>query len=105
MTQEQIIEGNKLLDRFMYGEGTGLYNHYANHNQYHENWAWLFPVVDKIKNMNTDVSIQIVDMVTHIHIKPPVSGKVFYFSDEDPQRAVWQCVVAHAQWRETMAND
>lgn len=42
MTNEQIKEGNKLIAEFMAGGAVEVH-----HNQYHENWNELVPVIKK----------------------------------------------------------
>lgn len=54
MEQSEIIEGNKLIDRFM---GVKRRDEFSEHNngfsyiqsiKYHSSWDWLMPVVEKI---------------------------------------------------------
>ena len=69
MTQEQIIEGNKLIGEFMKikinhaGKGdlykcpaTGLSTS-DKELEYHSSWDWLMSVVEKIESMGYDVFI------------------------------------------------
>lgn len=65
MTQEQIIEGNKLIANFMHSKGevqaycwyegnpsTSTYIMYTEHSaKFHKSWDWLMPVVKKIEDM------------------------------------------------------
>lgn len=69
MTQEEIIEGNKLIAEFMElqkDEESGNY-HIVNephihasclmsieYLQYHSSWDWLMPVVEKIRDMKNE---------------------------------------------------
>lgn len=76
MTQEQIIEGNKLIALFMGGKTSDMNNKIVQGHQniwlpihgicnwttvdigngktlqYHKSWDWLMPVIDKIRSMN-----------------------------------------------------
>lgn len=75
MTQEQIIEGNKLIADFMNypkeGEGSAYYyamkHCYENNNmKYHTSWDWLMPVVEKI-HAETDVWVTIMYNCCKMH--------------------------------------
>lgn len=76
MTQEQIIEGNKLILAFM-GEvniytDKGLFNLCG----YHDSWDWLMPVVEKIKSMSKDWPIA-TDVVLSLPIHTPIAEVYF----------------------------
>lgn len=66
MTEQQIIEGNKLIAEFMglwESEKGYLYNPQFERGfkvdelQYDLSWDWLMPVVEKIEELNYDVNI------------------------------------------------
>lgn len=59
MTEEEILEGNKLISVFMevdfsipYSYGPGRYCEFTEELlNYHGSWDWLMPVIDKIENI------------------------------------------------------
>lgn len=70
MTEQEIIEGNKLIAHFMGAKSIkpightgrdiefpvqtgGLYVHQTADLKYHSSWDWLMPVVEKIENTKT----------------------------------------------------
>ena len=76
MTQEEIIEGNKLIAEFMGYElaGPGFPSGYFVNNDYfhfenlkfHTSWNWLMPVVEKIESLGMQFWIgKYASSVTH----------------------------------------
>lgn len=56
MTQEQIIEDNKLIAEFMGVDWK--YRRITNYqSKYHKSYDWLIPVVEKIENLGYDYEI------------------------------------------------
>jgi hypothetical protein len=99
MTQEEIIEGNKLIAEFM-GKKTTKIEYEKNESvvcpvplYYDSSWDWLIPVVEKIelgarvdiygKACKISQSQWTVD-IAHINEKKII--------------AVWECVVDFIQW-------
>lgn len=60
MTQEQIVESNKMIADFM---GMGAQFHLVEHPdtgeyveaQFHSSWDWLMPVVEKIETLKSEL--------------------------------------------------
>lgn len=57
MNNTEIIEGNKLIDKFMgairrtdYGKNNDYFS-YISAIKYHSSWDWLMPVVEKIQSL------------------------------------------------------
>jgi len=123
MTQEEIIEGNKLIAKFIgfyfrnestcqpiHGWITGLSTMTYNPDFYlkfHSSWDWLMPVVEKINNMNASISINPanVSITTHVigHILQDDSYHKYYFfkpsgDNYTPIEATWNAVVDFIKW-------
>lgn len=74
MSEQEIIEGNKLIAKFLYRhlyeddgidswiEESGKVLFYLEDAKYHSSWDWLMPVVSKIGKMYEDLK-------THIKLK------------------------------------
>ncbi len=96
LTQEEIVEGNKLFAEFMNlkvvtfnGLVSGSSKHYAALQDplitvkvgnegtlyYHKSWDWLFPVIDKINDMGKGYSFAIFK--TYVSLTVEKGGKIF----------------------------
>ena len=98
MTNEEILEGNKLIARFMKckewpethkGYVCKFGNIYSNFNtlqqlKFHYSWDWLMPVVDKIESIifNKDNSFNVTIGSTNFCVIQDSNGEV-YESIED----------------------
>lgn len=63
MTEQEIIEGNKLIAEFMGGKWPERINHEVfkslnNDLGFHNSWDWLMPVVEKIEIFGFEIWIK-----------------------------------------------
>lgn len=119
MTQEQILQNNKLIAEFMNMPQTQLYSSpgiysliWRNPNtndltpvRYHTSWDWLMPVVEKIANNSPDheVEIEIGRTFATFKIRDLDDGRSLYgineFSDADkPIEAIYKGVLKFITW-------
>jgi hypothetical protein len=111
ITEEEIIDGNKLIAEFMelyYDDGDwrdnngtihSLYEFHYGIIPYHTSWEWLMGVVEKIGGT----------YINGMQLGTEISGSKGYYScivfgthisgeNEDPKIAVWNCVVKFIKW-------
>lgn len=120
MTQTEIIEGNTLIavfDGWVLHPNSTTYKPWYTHPtrstkltdsvvlksspesfKYHQSFDWLYPVLEKISEIDYVADIQISPSVTNIY-----SDKTFcHFGDL--LTAPWQCAVDFIKWHNTI-ND
>lgn len=74
MTDEQIIEGNKLIAKFMKLDGAYTDKGYLTVCRYHTSWDWLMPVVENIESMT--VGEKTIRIIIH---RRQVSVNIYLF--------------------------
>lgn len=116
MTQEQIIEGNKLIAEFM-GDYRAKYkvsNDYTLANamlktlKYHSSWEWLMDAVDKIESIifypkdipNFSTSFSFIIHKKFVMINGITAGYPANKTDvlDSKRMAVWLSVVEFIKW-------
>ncbi len=90
MTQQEIINGNKLIDAFMeanriasFGKNNNDFS-YLNVTVYHESWDWIMPVVQKLY-FDDYVTSEQWDEILLSFKRPNIES-------------VWQSVVEFIKW-------
>lgn len=83
MSNEEIIEGNKLIAVFM-GKLTGIGIPLSTFNYYHKDWNRLMPVVEKIGRLYDKA-----------HLKEMSINSLSVFS---PIETVFTCVIQFIKW-------
>jgi hypothetical protein len=114
MTNEQIIEGNKLIAIFMaakynerldlvYLEGKpSMYS--INELKYHTSWDWLMPVVEKIEGIG-DYHVSIGMFSCYVSEGVFIDEWVHIESDSDSKiKAVWLAVIEFIKWHNQNTN-
>lgn len=107
MTEEKILDGNKLIAEFMgakYNSKLDLVNLGANHKlvginelQYHSSWDWIMPVVEKI---HSDTDFWVTIYYRSCKVFPMNIGvEMEILIEEKPTiEAVWIAVVEFIKW-------
>ena len=112
MKQEEIIEGNKLIAKFMgHSQDDHLYgmvidDKYYTYTlmKYHSSWDWLMPVVEKINNIGSKSSVVLMGSLGQYRVQLFHSGRI---RGQSPQgigvsdsfiEATWFAVVAFITW-------
>lgn len=97
-TQEQIIEGNKLLAKFMGCQYLDKGNRYHTVNpNYHGNWNTLMPVVEKIERL-FDVGDFVIN-AAGVSIVMEKDGIYYAYSESDSKiEATWLACIAFIKW-------
>lgn len=122
MTQEEIIEGNKLIAVFigLKEKGFGRNMHFVDKNgkiiamsyllQYHTSWDWLMPVVEKIESLGLEILdecnlwyFQINKQEVFINMSGILNnGNKFelnkYIESETKKEAIYKAVVEFIKW-------
>jgi hypothetical protein len=106
MTEQEIIEGNKLIAEFMElkrGTTWKVWNGYANFTEYndlkyHESWDWLMPIVENIERIDWNVNINQVCCIYDNQHKTTTSGKSISKSGATKIESVWLAVVDFIKW-------
>jgi hypothetical protein len=112
--QEEIIEGNYLIAKFMgytypsVDDEIFLYNHAAGHN-YNEDWNLLMLIVEKIESMGTIIEIWMSlgkgCRITKGSFKEPIKTIATTESNSTIE-AVWLAVIEFIKWyRPELANN
>jgi hypothetical protein len=114
MSEQEIIEGNKLIADYM-GEAIDVLGKFGQNwkkvigdispiPSYHESWDWLMPVVSKIESDGYDFFMQplectIIDsegyevaIDTHMGISTNIEG-------------IWNCVIKFIKWHNALKED
>jgi hypothetical protein len=111
MTQEKIIEGNKLIAEFMgaiWGKSTGwefgqfssVYSRCGNNLKFHLSWDWLMPVVEKIISLNYGFNLILTTTNTRHCVIYSGNGEYdnLLHGDEQIINIVWKSVVEFIKW-------
>lgn len=115
MTQEEIIEGNKLIAAFIGAKWNGEYFEYEKGYRmrpdelcYHTSFDWLMPVVEKINNsmvgemwFRTIIAPTQCDISVYAHggMSVPMRQPRIHVGAKDKMiDAVYECVVKFIQW-------
>lgn len=118
MTNEQILEGNKLICAFMGMREHSIYKElYFNilnvhkydtvnlkDTKFHSSWDWLMPVVEKIENTKAKESFYFdVDILSTGVIISSVANHVVQITQEEIQstskiEAVYNAVIEFIKW-------
>ena len=113
MSEQEIIEGNKLIAKFFTEEK--LFNHsiilhgfsedndlfFDSQLKFHSSWNWLMPVVLKINTMdNFDYSVKIFTMDCQIENS---KGEIIVrceckYNPDELINSVWEAVVEFIKW-------
>lgn len=115
MTQEEIIEGNKIIDNFYKSSG----QHVSivcrpSQMEYHSSWDWLMPIVDKIESIYDDhhgyfgvhiISNSCMIRGTFLHKAIKKNSKYGWVYMSDPEaifetkiESTWYNVVQFIKW-------
>ena len=115
MTQEQIIEGNKAIDKFIGNDHSYMKENFywLNDMNYHEDWNLLMPVVEKIEDIkdthhghfvvyigSNECTIQ----ATNLRTDKPLTDPPHYFDDvtlDTKKISTWYAVIRFIQWYNT----
>lgn len=109
MSNEEILENNKLIANFMGVQiGKELYSYRVGvtkplqekHLNYHKSWGWLMPVVEKIESENMMATVVIICSKCQITLFDFDSVPKFAKTIEtnDKLKATWLCVVDFVKW-------
>lgn len=114
MTDNKIVEGNKLIAEFMgwsksdyHNTPNKMYNGaigiHVDHLQYHTSWDWLMPVVEKIEDCRIvdDYGFSVNIDNWQVIIKSLLSGKIITSNLSGAKskiEATWQAVVEFIKW-------
>lgn len=112
MTQEQILESNKLIAEFMGVENPYYKGHFTSPNgvatlpedmKYHISWEWLMLVIDKIEGILPDDSL--ISITYKTCIIPVLDGGFdIEISDSTKIGATYKAVVQFIQWYNQQAS-
>lgn len=113
MSEQEIIEGNKLIAEFMGWEisGPGFASGYENpHNaychfedlQFYSSWDWLMPVLTNIEK-NFWVTTTTRRGYSAVSIHQPQKGyeKIARVDSENKLEATWSAIVEFIKWYNT----
>jgi len=97
MTQEEIIEGNKLIDMFMGGNCAHMNEStfWIYDLCYHQSWNLLMPVVENIKD------IALTELVYKKHISE-IDVLNLYITA--PINTIWEQVIYFIHWYNTQSQ-
>lgn len=120
MSEQEIIEGNKLIAEFMQAknEFSDIYylpefGHYFNSYgqielndcfrtdelKYHSSWDWLMPVVEKIeKNFWVTTTTRRGYSAVSIHQPQRAYEKIARVDSENKLEATWKAIVEFIKW-------
>ena len=117
MTQEEIIKGNELIARYMgvdinfdplqYRDSRSEIRHYTDHApkpnglEFHTNWNWIMPVIEKIETTTLEYFQQNVTFSEHTCcIFPHVPGLEYGICNSAQYKinAVWLTLVQYTEW-------
>lgn len=116
MTQEEILEGNKLIAKFMgytwskendnktYLKSTpdqkNIYSIRPQLLKYHSSWDWLMPVVEKIESLVFWFNIKKNHVTVAWDNKNSLDSKMIHseFGDQSKIERVYSCVVAFIKY-------
>jgi hypothetical protein len=116
MTQEQIIEGNKLIAEFMgafystsdqpnpYWVGVPDNGQYLGTHrlQYHSSWDWLMPVVERIEGLHSILEHKYINVrITQGYVVIEGAHKEILFNtsiEGSKIKATWLAVVEFIKW-------
>ena len=101
MTQEEILEGNKLINAFMGYPYNMTKNGYPEQVIYHSSWDWLMPVVEKIESLRYEVAIH----STWCNINRGTSNDLGYIGGETKIEAVYKGVIHFIKWHKITTNE
>ena len=95
MTQEEILEGNELIAKFIgrnksYDERDRIYH-------YDTSWDWLMPVVEKIESLGWDIEIIKNSCAIRCGNKPNRFFETLTICDLKME-AVWSSIVKFIKW-------
>lgn len=111
MTQEEIIDGNKLINKFINYKNIGeldkeIYGkdslYIIKHLKYHSSWSWLMPVVEKIE-YELQHPFHIVKSSVVIKENNTISSKSIINHSNNPItlnkiEAIWFAVIEFIKW-------
>lgn len=110
--KNEIIEGNKLLGRFMkWIDPNGNYMVLGAEMKYHSSWDWLMPIVEKIENrlkwkyeVEIGNNLYVTDSVYRCTIHD--AGKAYYNDVENASKinSVYLAVVQFIKWYNQNCN-
>ena len=114
MSEQKIIEGNKLIAEFIYKDSfyddgedcyceseTGMIDFYIENAKYHSSWDWLMRAILKINTMdNFDYSVKIFTMDCQIENS---KGEIIArcgckYNPDELINSVWEAVVEFIKW-------
>lgn len=95
MTQVQY--NNKLIAEFMKHEESYDENGVWQKLQYHKDWSWLMPVVEKI-NKDTDCFVTIWDCQCRIHNVYPYKMESIDVTGATTIDAIYKAVIQFINW-------
>lgn len=121
MTNEEILEGNKIIAQFLttnkdnpdsdefylpqHYEDNGDDWVYENDLMFHKSWNWLMPVITKIHKLGYVTVFygnhcEIIDKDLFTHKYDGEGFNVEYYSESEDKLidAVWNCVVEFVKW-------
>ena len=112
MTQEEILQGNKLIAKFIgmkYDSNANVYeddkNAYGLFSlKFHSSWDWLMPVVEKIENNLVNYSHEVVIFGEHCHINQGKTHDMGYSSKGSKIASTWSAVVDFIKWYNTQTK-
>ncbi len=99
MTEQETLEGNKLIAEFMTMEkcplGVKTKIIHSNDLKYHSSWDWLMPVVEKIEKTHC-INIE----YTTCNIADPANGyeDIISTSEKTKIEATWKAVIEFINW-------
>jgi len=115
MKQEEILKSNKLIAEFM-GVKIGVDNYSyrvgcveplkETHLNYHKEWGWLMPVVEKLEKMGYGMNITPHDVKVVDYTTGNEEGRYFFINDGNYSKIyqIYCTVVGFIKWYNTQNN-
>ena len=112
MTQEQILENNKLIAEFM-GVKIGVDSYSwrigcietlkETHLNYHSEWGWLMPVLEKLENLGYEININGNECYV---LQPNIKGKLVTHCKNwtNKLETIYNSVVSTINWHNQINN-
>jgi len=110
MTEQEILEGNKLIAKFMGAEIDENFARFLNYSNdsvsgrgyhifellYHSSWDWLMPVVEKIESLKEVESAFIIELnYCSIWVK---DNLVFNTEEKTKIKSVYKTIIEFIKW-------
>jgi len=95
MEDNVIKDGNRLIANFLNPDYAGEFEYAL---QWHRNWEWLMPLVEKIEKIDTGYEISIIDKECEIGTMGYQYTCVARGKEDTKILAVWRACVEFIKW-------